>query len=180
MRFVAALLVALPCLAWGHDYTYLEAGLLEHEDLDYTDSIPARGSSTQGYFVTGQLAMPTRPYAYFAEYGQTDVLEHFSVGMLRRYRLTERLHATTGASVEFEDMTDEKGYGVRAGLRFVPFGPMMEIHPELRYAEMFEAQTSARLTLLVYAHQLLRAEAAAQVGDDPRLLVGLRYLLPRR
>lgn len=173
------LLAALPLLATARDYGYLEAGVYAHEDTDATDAVPNRGSEPAGYRVAGQLALPTVPLAYFSEYAHTDVLEQWSVGLLYHRPLWFTLHLTAGASVEFEDMTDEQGYGLRAGLRWWPFGQWLELSPEVRHEELFQASTSGRLTATLQLRHRLYAEAAAQAGDEERYLLGLRYALPR-
>jgi hypothetical protein len=173
------LLAALPLIATAHEYDYVEAGFYGHEDTDATNAVPNRGNTTLGYRVAAQLAMPTRPFAYFAEYGNTDVLEQFSVGVLYHRPLWFTLDVTAGASVEFEDMTDEQGYGLRAGLRWTPVA-RLELNPEIRHEELFEAATSARLTAALQMRHRLHAEAALQVGDEERYLVGLRYALAPR
>lgn len=173
-------LAALPLIATARDYGYVHAGVYGHEDTDVTDSVLNRGDSPYGYRVATQFAMPTRPLAYFAEYGHTDVLEQFSVGLLYHRPLWFTLDFTAGASVEFEDMTDEQGYGLRAGLRWWPFGRRLELNPELRHEELFEAATSARLTAALRLGRRLDVEAAGQAGDEERYLLGLRYALSAR
>jgi hypothetical protein len=172
-------LAALPLIATAHEYDYVHAGLYGHEDTDATDTVPHRGNTPQGYRVGAQLSMPTRPLAYFAEYGHTDVLEQFSVGLLYHRPLWFTLDLTAGASVEFEDMTDEHGYGLRGGLRWSPF-PRLELSPEIRHEELFEAATSARFTAAYLLRHRLHAEASVQAGDEERYLVGLRYALAPR
>lgn len=172
-------LAALPLLATARDYNYLEAGVYAHEDTDATDAVPNRGGQPEGYRVAGQLALPTRPWAYFSEYAHTDVLEQWSVGLLYHRPLWFTLDVIAGASVEFEDMTDEQGYGLRAGLRWWPFGPWLELSPEVRHEELFQAATSGRMGATLQLRRRLYAEAAAQAGDEERFLLGLRYALPR-
>ena len=172
-------LAALPLIATARDYSYLQAAVYAHEDTDATDGVPNRGDRPEGYRVAGQLALPTRPLAYFSEYAHTDVLEQWSVGLLYHRPLWFSLDLTAGASVEFEDMTDEQGYGLRAGLRWWPLGQRLELSPEVRHEELFEAATSGRLTATLLLRQRLYAEAAAQAGDEERYLLGLRYALPR-
>jgi hypothetical protein len=175
--FVILVLAAMPALAAAHDYSLLEAGFYGHEDTDFTDVVPNRGNHLVGYRVAIGVAMPTRPFAYFSEYGNTDVLEQFSTGLLYRHTLTPQLDAYGGASVEFEDMTDERGYGVRAGLRWSVFGDRFELNPEVRYEELFRATTSARLTIARRVGRHWYAQAAGQAGDEQRYTVGVRYVL---
>lgn len=172
-------LAALPLIATARSYDHLEVGLYAHADTDATDGVLNRGGRPAGYRVAGQIALPTQPLAYFSEYAHTDVLEQWSVGLLYHRPIWFSLDVTAGASVEFEDMTDEQGYGLRAGLRWWPFGPWLELSPEVRHEELFQAATSGRMTAALQLQQRLFAEAAAQAGDDERVLVGLRYALPR-
>lgn len=174
------LLAALPLLAFARDYGYVDAALYGHEDTDVTDAVPNRGNTPYGYYVAAQVPMPTRSLAYFAEYGQTDVLEQWSGGLLYHRPLWFTVDFTAGASVEFEDMTDEHGYGLRAGLRWWPLGETLELWPEVRHEELFQAGTSGRLTATLRLTHRLRAEAALQAGDEERYLVGLRYALAPR
>jgi hypothetical protein len=173
---VAALTLAPGALS-ANGYSHLEAGLYGHEDTDVTDAVPHRGNSLYGYRVAAQVAWPTGPWASFLEYGQTDVLEQFSGGLLYRRPVAPGLDLTGGASAEFEDMTDEKGYGLRAGLRWIPFAPL-DVHAEVRHEELFSAATSARLTVAAQVARRWHVEGMVQAGDDERYLLGLRYALP--
>jgi hypothetical protein len=172
-----AILLLAPLLVGAQGDGYVGAAVYGHEDTDVTDSVLNRGSSPFGYWVTAQVPMPTEPLAYFVEYGNTDVLEQFSVGLQAHRQLWFSLQGTLGASVEFEDMTDKKGYGLRAGLRWWPFGPRLELNPEVRYEELFYASTSARLTAALQIRGPLYLDAAAQLGDEERFLLGVRYEL---
>jgi len=171
--------ILAPAAASANGYSFVGAGFFAHEDTDTTDLVPHRGNSLRGYETALMVAMPSRPFAYFVEYGNTDVIEQFSGGLLYHRTLATGFDLTAGASAEFEDMTDEKGYGLRVGARWWPRGPGLELNPEIRHEELFGAATSARLTVAVQVGRRLQLEGAAQGGDDERYLLGLRYALPR-
>jgi hypothetical protein len=173
-------LLLFPAAAAAYDYSYLEAGFFQHEDTDDTDHVNNRGNTLLGYRTAMVIGMPTWPLAYFTEYGNTDVLEQFSVGLLYAQPVAPWLDVTGGASVEFEDMTDEQGYGLRAGLRWSPLGPQLEVNPEVRHEELFRASTSVRLTMVLQVARRVYVEGAAQAGDEERYVLGLRYALPWR
>jgi hypothetical protein len=176
---VAMVLATAPALAGAHDDRLLEAGLFAHEDTNYTDFVPNRGNRLAGYRVAWMLGMPTRPFAFFTEYGNTDVIEQFSGGALYRHALAAALDAYAGVTAEFEDMTDEKGYGARCGLRWSPFGDRLELQPELRHEDLFEPHTSLRLTASATVTGPWRVQLAAEGGEEQRYILGLRYALRR-
>ena len=180
-RVIAALcLAALAAPAAAHDYTLLEAGLYGHEDSDFTDVVPNRGNGVAGYRVAWMYGLPTRPFALFTEYGNTDVLEQFSGGVVYHRNVGVELDTYAGATAEFEDMTDEKGFGLRAGLKWSPFGDGLELSPELRHENLFRPATSLRLTATAAVSGRLRLQLAAEGGDEQRYILGLRYAWPER
>lgn len=177
---VALLLAALPALGHAHNYNLLEAGLYGHEDTDFTDVVPNRGNSLVGYRAAWMIGLPTRPHVFFTEYANTDVLEQFSGGVLYRRAAGTALDFYAGATAEFEDMTDEKGYGVRLGARWSPFGDGFELSPELRHENLFRPATSLRMTLTAQLRRRVHVQLAAEGGEEQRYLAGLRYTLPSR
>lgn len=183
-RLAGLLLASMPvALAAPPDvvvgpYSYLELGLLSHEDTPHTDRV-RRGDKRTGYRAAFQVALPARPWAFFTEYDKTDQLDLFSVGTLHARPLLRGVAVMAGAAIEFEDMTDEKGYGLRGGLRWMPVS-WLELMPEVRHVELFEANTSVRVTVSAALRGHLRAQAVAQFGDDQRYVVGIRYAVDGR
>lgn len=173
-RALLLLLGWLPGLCGAAPGSYLEGGFLWHQDTDATDGVANRGDSQIGYRAALQIAGSGSPVAGFVDYDNTDQLEQFSVGALYAASRPANFAPFAGASIEFEDMTDKKGYGLRAGLRWRP-AALLTVLPELRHVALFEAQTSFRTTLLARISRRWEGELSAQLGEDPRYTLGLRY-----
>ncbi|MGB0955788.1 MAG: hypothetical protein ACPGZP_07275 [Panacagrimonas sp.] len=162
-----ALLVAVPCAASAHNYSYLEGGLVNQD----------QGSDDEtGIRIAGSYDLAP-PIALFGEYADIDDYEQITAGALFHTALDKQLDLVLGASLENVDVgvDDDTGIGLRGGLRWQPINHL-EIHPEVRYVDVFdEDSTSVRVAGLFSVTPELDLQVAAQGGDDDRFEVGVRY-----
>ena len=165
MAAAAATLLSGPVLA--HNYNYLEGGYLNHDQPGDED----------GFRMAGSFDVFT-PVAIFAEYADVDYFSQLSVGALYHMNLQRGLDLNLGASFETVDVpgSDESGFGLRAGLRWMVPNSKFELNPEIRHIEIDDFDsTSLRLAALYPIANDWDLQAAVQAGDDDRFELGVRY-----
>lgn len=160
--------LALPFGAQAYSYNYLEGGYVNRDQPGDDD-----GFRAQGMFDV------LSPVAIIAEYADVDYFSQLSVGALYHHPLQRGLDLNLGASFEHVDIDgggDESGFGLRAGLRWMLPNSKLELNPELRHVEIdnFDA-TSLRVGAVYPLQYEWALTGGAQVGDDDRFDIGLRY-----
>lgn len=166
-----AALMLLPLAAQAHNYTYIEGGFLHrNDDLDRPDR--------DGLRVAGSVDVAA-PIALFGEFDHTgDNFDQLGGGVLFHTPVSAVLDVEAGASVEHVDTgpRDDTGFGLRAGVRWQLADARLELSPGVRYVNVLDrSDTSARCGVLFRLSEALDLQGAAQVGDDDRFEVGLRY-----
>lgn len=167
--WVIALATVMPGAALAHNYTYLEGGYL-NRDLG--------GSRSESGFRLGGSASVAPPLALFGEFSDTGDIRQLTLGGLFHTPLNRVVDLNLGASLEdvrVRNRTDT-GLGLRAGLRWQLDPQRFELHPELRYVDVFDdSLTSLRVAMLVRLNPQLDLQGAIQGGDEDRYEIGLRY-----
>lgn len=164
----AAALLALPGLAAAHNYSYLEGGYLQLDnDVEEAD----------GFFLGGSYGLFNH-VAVLAEWETAGDYDQLSAGLQYHRSLTDPIDLTLGVTAEqlSFDRDDDTGYGLRAGLRWQAYDHRFELWPEARYVDALgEDALSGRVTATYAVVPRLDLIGLAQVGDDDRYSLGLRY-----
>lgn len=170
--------ISLPLAAQAEfNYTYLEGGYVRLEPDRFNDSgngIGVRGSAalSQNLFITGEFSSVEFDIGPFD--ADTD---QYGVGLGLHMPATDRMDFVGSLSwinVDIDNFADDDGFRLDLGLRG-QVTPAFELAGGIRYAEVFNDETSGYLRGLIGPNRL-RLVLEVEAGDEGEAyLIGGRY-----